>query len=181
MPARDGETCVICNTRLSVEDKAFLVDGQRIPVMSAMEAMFLEDPMQYVAKYRPEGMMFSVRNEPAMGDAYLFAGIWVVLALIFGGISAHTAVLKGIKPLPWFFSGFFLLLFGYMWLASKPSQAAPGTVPAGLAKVPLTRSAETCGACGASNHPSATECSSCGARLNPTVRSEVASAGGETR
>jgi len=175
MPAKDGETCVICNTRLTTDDKAFLVDGQRICVMSAMEAMFLEDPMTYVAKYRPEGMMFSAQAQSStLPDLYLFLGIYVLLGLVFGGLCAHVAVQKGLRPWTWFFAGFLLSAVGYVMLLAKPAAAPPGSVPAGLKKVPLTREVAACPACGASNHPSAVTCSGCGATLAPTAPSEVA-------
>ena len=175
-PAKEGETCVVCNTRLSPEDSAFLVDGQRIAVMKAMEADFLQNPLEYVAKYRPEGLIATGRSatvQPATTGAYFWIGLFAVVGLMFGGACAHMAVVKGQPPWQWFLLGFAFSVPATLALARRP-----GVVPLdGLDKVPQTRQSTACLRCGSSNHPSAVICIGCGERLEPSAPSEVKAAG----
>jgi hypothetical protein len=106
---------------------------------------------------------------------FLF-GLYVLVALVFGGMSGYTAVSKGLKPIPHFFIGFFLSAFGYLYVLMRPAAAKKGEIPAGFVKVPTTNSPVPCAVCGYNNHPSAKQCAGCGGKLQPLIESEVARA-----
>ena len=171
--ALNGETCVVCNHAVSDEDAAFLVDGQRVAVMAAMQEEFLRNPLEYVAKYRPEGMVFSARQAGDMTSTYFWLGSLLLAGLVFGAVCGHMAMLKGYSTWRWFFLGLFFSIPACLALANKPSSPNAPDAPAGLARIPDTRPPAACPQCGASNHPSASQCSSCGGRVEPTAPSEV--------
>jgi hypothetical protein len=106
---------------------------------------------------------------------FLF-GLYVLVALIFGGMSGYTAVSKGLKPIPHFFIGFFLSAFGYLYVSTRPAAAKKEEIPAGLVKVSTTLAPIPCAQCGYMNHPSAKKCVGCGGKLQPIIESEVARA-----
>ncbi|MBM3736052.1 MAG: hypothetical protein FJW39_09725 [Acidobacteria bacterium] len=166
--ARDGETCVVCNTRLTKDDVAFLIDGQRLAVMREMREELLREPLVYLARYKPEGMLFTGRQPVAMGAGYLWVGTWVLLAIVSGALCSYLAMNRGLAPSKWFFAG---LAFppAVVGLMFKPRAA----VPAGLAKIASTRDPAACPACGSLNHPAATACLRCGAAMIPTARAET--------
>jgi hypothetical protein len=176
MPAQDGETCVVCNSRLSKDDLAYIIDGQRVGVMRAMEADLLANPLEYVTKFRPEGMIFSNQQSSRESGAWFWAGLLVLAGLMFGGACAHMAVEKGLSAWRWFLMGFLFSAPATLVIAMKtPAEGRPD-MPEGLAKVPRTHCPAPCPGCGASNHPSAAACASCGAALTPAVTSEASAA-----
>ena len=81
-----------------------------------------------------------------MSDAYLLFGLLVLVCVFCAGFYAHHLVMK---------------------------RSGLAVAPAGLAKIPQTKSPVACGACGALNHPSATACSQCGTAMSPQDQSEV--------
>ncbi|MBK5292521.1 MAG: zinc ribbon domain-containing protein [Acidobacteriia bacterium] len=177
--AKSGETCVVCNTPVSEDDDAFLVDGQRVAVMRAMREEFMLNPLLYVTRLRPEGMVFSSRQPETLSGVYLWMGLYVLIGLMFGGACAHMALVKGLSSRRWFFLGFFFSALAYLALAGKAVAENAPEAPAGLGKIPSTRSSAACPGCGAGNHPSSRQCGACGAALHPTASSEVASAARE--
>ncbi|MEZ5404481.1 MAG: hypothetical protein R2729_32680 [Bryobacteraceae bacterium] len=176
MPAKDGETCVVCNSRVSRHDLAYVIDGQRMAVMRAMEADLLANPLEYVTKFRPEGMIFSNQQSQRESGAYFWAGVLVLIGLIFGGACAHMAMGKGFSAWRWFALGFVFSVPAALVLAMKAPAPDSQPMPEGLAKMPLTHGPIGCTGCGAANHPSAAACSSCGGALEPSVTSEVEAA-----
>jgi len=148
MPARENETCAVCSGRVGWKGRAYLVDGQRFAVMQAMEPEFLREPLRYVSKLRPENMLFSARAKNSATPVYLYGGMLVLLSLVAAGWWWHTAMLE-----------------------KRPAWASSALTA--LGKIPLTREAAPCGACGSPNHPSAPACSRCGAAMEPTAPSEV--------
>ncbi len=175
MPAEDGETCVVCNSRVSKDDLAYVIDGQRVAVMRAMEADLLANPLEYVTKFRPEGMIFSNQQSTRESGAFFWAGVLVLAGLMFGGACAHMAVEKGFSAWRWFVMGFLFSAPATLALALK-TPVAGRTVPSGLAKLAKTHGPKPCHACKAPNHPSASRCASCGSALDPTVTSELQAA-----
>lgn len=159
--AREGETCVVCNSKLSRDDLAYTIDGQRVAVMKGMEQEVLANPGKYVKQARPEGMLFSGEKNSGMTSPWFWAGLFVLTGLVFGGFCAHTAMGKGYSPSQWFALGFFFSVAAQLALLSKPSlRDAPA--PSGLAKIPATASPILCRACGSANHPTARNCIRCG-------------------
>jgi hypothetical protein len=145
MPAKDGETCVVCYGRCDSNDVAYMVDGQRFAVMKPLEKEFLQDPDKYIRMYKPNSIQFT-GDTVRMSNGFLLAGLLLLLSLLIAGFATHQLVLK---------------------------RSAGAPVPAGLAKIPATSAPARCPACGGDNHPSARRCSHCGSALTPSVSSEV--------
>jgi hypothetical protein len=94
--------------------------------------------------------------------------------LVFGALCASRALNHALKPWQWFLAGFFLNLFGFLALVTRPAgDGRMAGLPRGLVKVPTTSSPRACPRCGAMNHPSATSCIECGNKIEPLVISEV--------
>ena len=170
-PAREGETCAVCNTRLSRDDVAFLIDGQRLAVMREMREALLGEPLTYLARYKPEGMMFSGERRDGVAGVYFWLGAWVLAGLLFGGLNAHMALGRGLAPAMWFALGFVFTAPASLALWRRPRSASS---MGGLKRIGSTRHPVDCPACGASNHPAANACSSCRAPMVPSANSETA-------
>ena len=179
--AKIGEHCTVCGVALTEEDVALIVRGRRVPLNKEMVDTFLNDQEKYFSEKQPKGALFQEELQAPAGVAqggisrgwFLF-GLYVLAGLIGGGLSAYNAVSKGLRSIPYFFIGFFFNVLGYLYVLTRPSQAAEGTIPAGLVKVPTTQAPSACPACGNTNHPSACLCAACGVTLRPTRQSEVA-------
>jgi hypothetical protein len=123
-PAKDGERCVVCNSKLTKKDAAYLVDGRRFAVDRAMEAEFLQNPLLYVTKFRPErAALADTQPEHAFAGGYLWAGVFLVIGLMFGGACAQIAIAKGLSKWAWFVLGFFFSLPAVLALAAKRPQS----------------------------------------------------------
>ena len=178
---RAGETCIVCNKTVGAADRVYEVEGQRVPVhRGACDDAFRRAPEHYLARLKPHGAFLGA--EPNLGPNFSLGwfalGIYVLLGLVFGACCAYRALNHALRPWPWFLAGFFLNVFGFLALVTRPagdSSRAPA-VPPGLVKVPTTYSPRVCPQCGGMNHPSATSCVRCGNKLEPLVTSEVARA-----
>lgn len=180
VPVKEGDRCIICGTPLQPHDKVYLVEGQRVGVMSQMEPTLLSDPWAYLARLKPRGGLFGGETvrEGRVSNVYLLAGLYLTVGLAFAAICAHRALNVGGRPVPWFFAGLAFNAFGYLALLMRSKGEADGAPAApahrGVVKIPATAEPAACPTCGGLNHPSATECSSCGAALTPEAVSEVA-------
>lgn len=180
LPANPGEKCIVCGVPLTEDDVALVVKGRRVPLNRTMVEEFLDNQEKYFARLQPKGALFqedlSASEGTALGGVtpgwFLF-GLYILSALVFGGLSGYAAVGKGLKPIPHFFLGFVFSALGYVYVLARHSQTKDGEVPRGLVKVPLTRSPEPCQKCGHMNHPSARKCAGCGTVLSPEVQSEA--------
>ena len=178
--AQLGERCAVCGVPLTEDDVALIVKGRRVPLNEAMVSEFLLNQEKYFSKMQPRGALFQEELDAPAGTAlggvssgwFLF-GLYVLVALIFGGMSGYAAVAKGLKPIPHFFIGFVFSTIGYVYVLTRRSQAEEGEIPSGLVKVPVTSAPAPCEKCGYTNHPSARKCASCGTKLNPIVQSDV--------
>jgi len=179
MPPKKGERCIICNVPLSEGDVALMVRGRRVPLKNAMVDSFMKYQEKYFAELQPKSALFQ-ENMEAMGTAqggvssgwFLF-GSYILMALIFSGLSGNAAISKGLPPIPHYFIGFFFSVFGYIYVLARPALTGKGEIPQGFVKVPTTHAPMVCEKCGNTNHPSAKKCSSCGAQLEPQMQSEV--------
>jgi len=181
IPPRPGEICLVCNRPVEGDQLAYLVDGQRVAVhRGSCDSSFRSNPGRWLARLKPHGAFLAAEpgQEPLAG-AVFYAGLYVLIGLVFGALSAHRAFSAGYQPLGWFALGLLFNFAAYLFLISRPRRevAAPAGVPAGLRKIASTFSPETCPRCGAANHPSGAQCSGCGAELQPKFRSEVEKAG----
>jgi hypothetical protein len=188
VPAKPGEKCTVCGTDLSEDDVALIVKGRRVPLDRTMVDEFLANQGMYFSQLQPKGALFQEDLDSPAGTSlggltkgwFLF-GLFVLVSLVFAGLSGYAAVSKGLRPLPHFLIGLFFSAFGFIYVITRPSTAPHGGIPHGLVKVPVTASPVPCEKCGGSNHPSAETCASCGAKLKPRIESEVERAMGERR
>jgi len=180
---RAGEICTVCDKAIGPKDRVYEFEGQRVPVhVGACDTAFLRNPGVYLARLKPRGAFLSAEPNlgPSISWGWFTLGIYVLLGLVFGACCAYRAVNHALKPWPWFLAGFFLNLFGFLALITRPagesSMALPG-LPRGLVKVPTTSSPRVCPHCGTANHPAATSCAGCGSEIEPLVVSEVSRVG----
>ncbi len=177
VPAEKGDRCIVCNTPLTADDAVFVIEGRRVGVKKAMEAEFLSNPWAYINRLKPSGGLFGGEAAPPGGvsDVWMYAGIYVLLGLVFGAMAAHRALDTGQRAVPWFLAGLFLNLFAYLALVVRGTdRESPGRY-SGVVKIPVTVEPVLCSKCDALNHPSATRCSKCGGSLQPSMNSEVTS------
>jgi len=176
-----GDICVVCNRPIGPEDRAYLVDGQRVAVHAAEDDLFRRDSNRYLSHVRPRGGLLGTEPDAraALSTHWLVFGAYVLVGLVFAGLSGYGAVNRGLRPVPWFFLGLVFNVFAYLvLLTQKKSQAgAVEGPPRGLSKVHVTYAPEPCPRCGTPNHPSASACAGCGARLEPRLTSEVSKTG----
>ena len=177
-----GDYCTVGNVPLdTLQDVALIVRGRRVPLHRTMVDSFLRTQEKYFSRQQPKGALFQEELSAAKGAAlagvtsgwFLF-GLYVLVALVFAGMSGYTAVSKGLPPIPNFFIGFALSALGYLYVLTRPAAAAKGEIPGGLVKVPVTHTPVSCAGCGYQNHPSARQCAGCGGKLTPMIESEVA-------
>ena len=179
-PAKVGEICFVCGARLTEDDLAVYVRGRRIPVAKGMIDTFLANKESYLRGIQTRSALFQEETAAPCGVAqggisfgwFLFGAI-VLTDLLFGGMSAYSAVSKNLSPVPCFLLGFFLNIFGFIYVLTKSHRTYSGEIPSGLHKVPATRSPIACPSCEYPNHPSALRCVGCKADLAPKVESEV--------
>ena len=176
-----GEICLVSGKPLVEGDVALIVRGRRVPLCFSKVDSFLAHQEKYFAALQPKGALFQEELSAPKGAAlggvtsgwFLF-GLYVLVALVFAGMSGYTAVSKGLPSIPNFFIGFFLSALGYLYVLTRPAVAMKGEIPAGLVKVPTTHTPVPCSGCGYQNHPSAKQCVGCGGKLEPMLQSEVA-------
>jgi hypothetical protein len=131
-------------------------------------------PLALLASAGPRGALFQedAISRDGMAGGWLMLGVWVVSALVTGGIAASVALRKGRSPIRWYVIGGVGSVFGIalaMWRRPADSIA----IPPGLAKIPSTPPPARCPGCGASSHPSARVCASCGGGLTPSTSSDL--------
>ena len=172
LPARPGETCIVCDQAVGESGAAYLYRGQRVAVCAADEERFLAEPAAYAARLRPNNIVMN--PEPAGdGSWWLWAGLFVLQGLLFGALAAQAAAQKGRSAAGHFAAGFLFSLPGYLYAAARPAgRGAPGIGP-GKWKAQATWDPAPCPQCGHPNHPAADRCLGCGAALSPRVRPET--------
>ncbi|MEK9135870.1 MAG: hypothetical protein AAB393_02000, partial [Bacteroidota bacterium] len=89
--AKPGERCIVCGTALDSNGIAFIVKGRRIPLDPAMVDDFLKNREMYFARVQPRGALFQeelgAESGSALGSGWFLFGAYVLVALIFGGLS----------------------------------------------------------------------------------------------
>jgi hypothetical protein len=182
--AKAGEVCIVCGMPLSSGDIAIVVKGRRMPVMKDMAESVLRNPEFYFKDKQARGALFqedfqapSGADRAGVSLGWFLAGLYVLSALIFGGLSGNAAVAKGLPPISSFFLGLGLSFFGYLYVLTRPSDEARHGFSAGGLKVSVTQSPLACPQCGNTNHPAAASCASCHVLLSPQGQSDVSRAG----
>jgi hypothetical protein len=180
VPSVPGEVCTVSGKVLGSDGVALIVKGRRVPLDTSMVQEFLHNKEHYFATMQPRGALFAESVDAPSGTAlggvsltWFLLGLYVLFGLLFGGLSSYAAVGKGLSPLTHFFTGFFFIFLGYIYVLSRSSDAREGEIPPGLAKVPLTSEPLPCPHCGNTNHPLAKRCAACGNQLNPGSLAEV--------
>jgi hypothetical protein len=179
LPAHAGERCTVGGDSLTEQDVALIVRGRRVPLHRLAVQEFLDHQEKYFAKFEPKSALFQEDMSPRSGTAlggitygwFLF-GIYVLVGLVFSGLSAYVAITKGLNSRLHFSIGFILGPIGFLYVVTRP-KAALHEIPGGLVKVPSTSTPVPCPACGAMNHPTARLCIECRSTLHPVGESEV--------
>jgi len=184
-----AEPCIVCGEE--VDEPAVSVEyrGREYPLHSvdekktwdAAETMGSLDSM--VASVEPRGALFQGDSrflnpradaEDAMSKHGLVAGIWVLVAIVSGGLGAGLAVARHRSPLPCFLWAAILPVVGVAAVFLTPRREGEFDIRGH--KIPKTHDEVHCPGCGRSNHPSAARCANCGAGLTPSTESEVGKA-----
>jgi hypothetical protein len=181
VPSRPDEICIVCKRPIGAEGVVYLVNGQRVPLhVPSCYEKFLNNSRSFLALLQPHGAFLGAGGEGQnLSWGWFLAGLYVLLGLVFGALCAHRALYAGRSPGVWFSLGFALNALGYLWLLTRPKLAlqAPGGLPEGLGKMPVTFAPQRCPGCGRLNHPAADRCADCGEKLQPAISSEVGKAG----
>lgn len=172
---RPGDYCIVSSKPLGPNDICLLVNGRRVPLKREAVDIFLKNPEKYFSKLQPKSALFAedMGVDKSLSLGWFIFGIYVLVGLVFAAFTSHTAVAKGLSPIPWFFAGLFLNAFGYLAILTKKPGEIITNVPSGFRKVPLTKDPSACSSCGHENHPSAKNCSNCGIALIPKAVSET--------
>jgi hypothetical protein len=182
--AKAGEICIVCGMPVSSGDIAIVLKGRRMPVMKDMAETVRRNPEVYFRDKQAKGALFQEEFQGSPGAVsrgvslgWFLAGLYVLSALIFGGLSGNAAVTRGLPPISSFFLGLGLGLFGYLYVLTRRSGKASHGVSAGLSKIPATQSPLACPQCGNTNHPAAASCALCHVSLSPQGQSDLSHAG----
>ena len=178
---KPGEVCLLSGKALTEQDVVYFIRGRRVALGRDQVVAFVADSARYLAQLQPQGALFHEDREQSRAAGgidlgwFLF-GMYVLVALLFSGMSGYTAVSKGLNPIPYFFIGLIFSALGYLYVLTRARAAAAKEVRSGLVKVHVTHEPVACGKCGYTNHPAAKACLGCGAKLQPLVASEVGKA-----
>jgi hypothetical protein len=99
VPYQPGEICVVSGKHLVEGDVALIVRGRRVPLCFSKVDTFLKYQDKYFAHMQPKGALFQEELSAPQGAAlggvtsgwFLF-GLYVLAALVFGGMSGYAAV-----------------------------------------------------------------------------------------
>jgi hypothetical protein len=104
---------------------------------------------------------------------WIWLGVYCLAGVIFGGLSARSALERGYPPLPAFLLGFAFNVPAYLYYTFRAPNPAGAPLQAGTGKYRATLDPIACPQCGHPNHPSASHCSGCDALLEARIQSEV--------
>ncbi len=169
-----GEPCAVCGVELGPGENAVQVKGRWVPLHDGgCSREFEANPAAVFATMQPRGALFdeTFQSPSPLRWTWFFAGGYVLLGLLCGGLASHMAYPRGRSPRFWFAVGLAFNIVAIMILASiaRPEVA----VPPRLGKLHDTSEPAWCAVCGAGNHPSARRCLTCGASIVPTIESEA--------
>lgn len=175
-----GERCIVCDMILEEgEVVALRYRGQVVHVGAALLDEFLADPDRYIQKVQARSALFDGAGGGVGqwgGGGWRWFQLYGLVGILSAAVAAYGAISKGLPALPWFGAALLFNFLALIALFAAPDRSADSAfagMPAGLRKVPSTHGPALCGACGASNHPSASRCHSCGADLQAAYDSEA--------
>lgn len=176
----EGEQCIVCGQTIDgLEVVEVRYKGRSFFVAAKMLDELKGDPDTYFEKLQARSALFDERAMEGRrtSSGWLYFGVYVLVGLVFAALCGYLAVSRSLAPIPWFFAGLAGNVVALAVLLATPrgdASALPAGVPAGLAKVPVTRLPVPCPSCGTSNHPAAAACSGCGTGLAPALEPETA-------
>ncbi len=127
VPARVGEYCTVCGSPLTEDDVALIVKGRRFPVDKSMVDVFLKNPQAYFRTKQIRGALFQEElqaagaTQSALTGGWFLFGLYILTGLVCAGLSGYIAVSKGLPAIPHFFAGFFLSVFGLLYVLTRSS------------------------------------------------------------
>ncbi len=176
----EGEQCIVCGVATyGLEVVEIRYKGRSFHVAAKMLDAFEGDPDVYFEQLQARSALFDERamDGRRRSSGWLYFGVYFAVGLVFAALCGYLAVSRSLAPLPWFFAGLagnVAALAVLLVTQRGDASTLPAGVPAGLAKVPVTRAPVPCPSCGASNHPAAAACGGCGAALAPVLKPETA-------
>ncbi len=180
--AGSGEQCLVCRQAIhGAQVVEVRYKGRTFHVKEEMSAELEADPEAYFRDLQSRAALFDEDAlEGAMGTdrghrGWLLFGLYVLAGLGVGAICGGLAVARAQPALPWFFAGLMANVLALGALLARPrgdDSRLPEGIPAGLAKVPLTRAPRSCPHCGHPNHPAARGCAGCAGALDPEIEAE---------
>ena len=137
VPPKPGEVCTVCDRPLNSGDLVYLVDGQRVPVHAGdCDALLRAHPQKWLARLGPKGAAFLGTDvaRVSLTNVWLYAGLYVLVGLLFAALCAQHALRVGYSPLTGLLLGFAFNVLGYLFVITRPKRPvrAPTRVPAGL-------------------------------------------------
>jgi hypothetical protein len=178
---KPGDICVSCNHPVDEHDAVFLVRGRRLPIhLGELRADLGAQLTELAGRLEPQSALFQVsESNPARAILWLLGGSYVLMALIFAGLSSQRALKKGYSPSAWLALGLLFHVFAYAVLLALPGRnaEAPAGIPSGIEKAATANQPVPCPCCGKLNDPSVPNCADCGGTLVARVSSKVARAG----
>jgi len=179
--AKPGDICVSCNHPVDEHDVVFLVRGRRLPIhLGELRADLGAQLTELAGRIEPQSALFQVsESNPARAILWLLGGSYVLMALIFAGLSSQRALKKGYSPSAWLALGLLFHVFAYAVLLALPERNAEARagIPGGIGKAAAANQPVPCACCGKLNDPSVPNCADCGGTLVARVSSKVARAG----
>ena len=99
------------------------------------------NPQKWLVRLRPKGGAFlGTDGHLGLTNAWLYAGLYVLVGLIFAALCAQHALHAGYSPLTGLLLGLAFNVLGYLFVLARPKRElkAPAGVPLGLRKIPAT-------------------------------------------
>ena len=180
------ETCLVCGGAIEGRAATVTYRGRAYPVHAAhcygkwCEARDAGNLDTIVHRMEPRAALFQgdaqflnpeFQAANPLRTFWLWAGVWILIAIVSGGIGAALAVPAHRSGLGAFALGFVLPIVGIALAARLTPRS--GELPLRGSRIPRTHEQGACHMCSRHVHPSASQCPGCGAVLVPGVVSEV--------
>lgn len=178
--------CIVCNEPVAGNETQVVYRGSSHPVcagycLKTWEHAVQEDKLDaLVFKMEPRGALFqgdskflnpTFQKANPLSSLWLWVGIWLVVAIVSGGVAAAMAIASHRSGLFAFVLGVLLPGLGILIIKLLPGKS--GKFELRGTKIPTTHDESYCPQCNHPSHPSAERCIGCGASLTPKSKSEV--------
>lgn len=178
--------CIVCEGFVAEEEARVVYRGISHPVCSghcleAWEHAVQEERLDpIVFKVEPRGALFQgdskflnqdFQKAHPLSNNWLWIGLWLVAAIVSGGLASALAIVSHRSGLLAFIAGFLLPGLGVPVFKLLPKKSDIFELRG--SKIAMTYDESFCPHCNHSCHPSAESCSECGISLTPKCESEV--------